>query len=82
MESEGLFNQGKSFQYVIQSVMSYVQNEGVVYTDEDMSKFDQKVKDIIVSLGVWKMDVLMYMQNDRKEEVYEGSTKTLREIRS
>lgn len=62
MEAEELFNKGLEMQTNLQGIMGVVQNTGMVFSEDDREKFDYEVKELIKGLGIWKMDVLMYME--------------------
>lgn len=60
-----LFERGRELEYKLGSVKGYVQNEGVTYDDLAIKMFDLEVKNLIKALGVWKMDVQMFMEKNK-----------------
>lgn len=62
-----LFEKGNELGSKLSMLKGYVQNEGMKYGCEEIDRFDLEVKEIIKEIGVWKTDVLMFMEENKND---------------
>lgn len=61
-EMKRLFDNGLKISSEYYQLLGFIQNSGVTYSIKDIDLFDDKVKNIVKEIGVWKTDVLFLMQ--------------------
>lgn len=65
-EMKRLFDNGLKISSEYSQLLGFIQNSGVTYSVKDIDLFDEKVKNIVKEIGVWKTDVLFLMQELKK----------------
>lgn len=61
---EELFEKGKELEYRLGMAKTYVQNEEMKYEKSTVERFDLEAKNIIKEIGVWKADVILFMEEN------------------
>lgn len=60
-----LFEKGNDLGFKLGMLKGHVQNEGLAYDQESIESFDTEVKELIKEIGVWKTDVLFFMEENK-----------------
>ena len=63
-----LFEKGNELQNKLRNLNSFVQNEGMKYSQSDIDAFNLVANGIMHDIDIWRIEVLLHAERNRMEE--------------
>lgn len=68
MEQIDLYLKGISLNNRLSETNANIQNPRKDFSESEIEDFDNSIKNVIKELGIWKTDVLMFMNENKVDE--------------